>query len=81
MERDFSKLRGKIKEVYGRGAESKYADLLGLSPASISAKLNGKVPFSMSEMDLTIAQFNIRPNEIYEYFFKKKVENISTTND
>ena len=75
---DFSKLRGKIKEVYGRGAESKYAELLQLSPASISAKLNGKVPFSMSEMDITIEEFDIAPNEIYAYFFNRKVEKNST---
>ncbi len=79
MEHDYSKLRGKIKEQLGN--ESKYAELLGLSTASISAKLNGKVPFSLKEMDETIEIFNILPSEIYDYFFKKKVEKSSTLNE
>ena len=51
MNRDFSKLRGKIREVYGTGGETKYAELLGLSTSSISGKLNGKIPFSLPEME------------------------------
>lgn len=78
MNRDFSKLRGKIREVYGTGGETKYAELLGLSTSSISGKLNGKIPFSLPEMDITIKEFGIQPNEIHEYFFKKKVEKNST---
>ena len=78
MNRDFSKLRGKIREVYGTGGETKYAELLGLSTSSISGKLNGKIPFSLPEMDITIKEFGIQPNEIHEYFFKKKVEKKST---
>jgi len=74
--RDYSKLRGKIREVLG--SESKYAVLLGLSEASISAKLNGKVPFSIEEMDKSIIALDIPTDKIYEYFFTKKVENIST---
>ena len=78
MNHDFSKLRGKIREFYGTGGETKYAELLRLSASSISGKLNGKIPFSMPEMDTTIEEFKIKPDEIYEYFFKKKVENNST---
>lgn len=78
MNHDFSKLRGKIREVYGKGGETKYAELLGLSTASISGKLNGKIPFSLPEMDTTIEEFKIEPLEIFEYFFKKKVEKNST---
>lgn len=74
--RDYSKLRGKIREVLG--SESKYAILLDLSEASISAKLNGKVPFSIEEIDKSVKILEIPETQIYEYFFTKKVENIST---
>lgn len=73
--RDYSKLRGLIREKLG--SESNYASLLNLSEASISAKLNGKVPFSIEEMDKTISKLDIPTNQIYEYFFTKKVENNS----
>ena len=78
MIHDYSKLRGKIREVYGICGETKYAKLLGLSSSSVSGKLNGKIPFSINEMDITIQEFDIKPHEIFEYFFKKKVENNST---
>ena len=69
---NYNKLRGKIKEIVG--SESKYAELLGLSNASISAKLNSLVPFSITEIDKSVTILNIPTNEIYEYFFQKKVE-------
>lgn len=73
---DYKKLRGKIKEVLGN--EYKCAELLGLSEASVSAKLNSKVPISLSEMDKLIETLNIPKEEIYDYFFTKKVEFNST---
>lgn len=71
---DYSKLKGKIREKLG--SESKYAELLGLSQASISAKLNSKVPFSMIEIDMTLEILSIPKNELYDYFFVKKTEKI-----
>ena len=67
---NYDKLRGKIKEIVG--SESKYAELLGLSNASISAKLNSLVPFSITEIDKSVTILNIPTNEIYEYFFSKE---------
>ena len=60
---NYDKLRGKIKEIVG--SESKYAELLGLSNASISAKLNSLVPFSITEIDKSVTILNIPTNEIY----------------
>ena len=73
---DYSKLRGRVKEILNN--ESNYADLLGISKASVSAKLNSKVPFSITEMEISISALKIPREEIYEYFFTKKVENNST---
>ena len=76
---DYSKLKGRVKEMLGN--DFKYAELLGLSNASISAKLNSKVPFSITEMDISIEKLKIPKTEIYDYFFTKKVEKNSTNNE
>lgn len=73
---DRTKLRGRIKEKLGN--EYECAKILELSEASVSAKLNSKVPLSLKEMDTLISVLEIPKNEIYEYFFIKKVENNST---
>ena len=73
---DYSKLKGRIKEILGD--QGKYAEILHMSNASISAKLNSKVPFSITEMDITIKALQIPKEQIYEYFFTKKVEKNST---
>ncbi len=69
---DYSKLKGRIKEVLG--SNNKYAELLNLSEASISAKLNSKVPFSILEIDKSLEILNIPRDEIPHYFFVKKTE-------
>lgn len=74
--RDYSKLRGRIKEILG--SEAKYAELLGLSGPSISAKLNNQVQFNQDEIDITLELLNIKGEEILDYFFTNKVENNST---
>ena len=38
---DYSKLRGKIKEVFG--TQAKFAKAMGMSTVTLSAKLNGTV--------------------------------------
>ena len=75
---DYSKLRGLIREKLK--SESKYAELMNLSLASVSGKLNSQTPFSLSEIDKTIELLNIDTKDIYEYFFTKKVEKNSTNN-
>lgn len=44
---DYSKLRGKIKEVFG--TQAKFAKAMGMSTVTLSAKLNG----TASNMTLT----------------------------
>lgn len=73
---DYSKLRGKIKEVLKN--ESELAPILNLSRPSISAKLNSKVPFTTPEIDKMIEVLDIPVNEIHNYFFDIKVEKKST---
>ena len=47
---DYSKLRGKIKEVFG--TQAKFAKAMGMSTVTLSAKLNGTVPVSYTHLTL-----------------------------
>ncbi len=71
---DYSKLRGKIKEIFGR-QEDFALDML-LSPVSLSAKLNNKVEFTQAEMNRACKLLGIPVEFIHLYFFSKKVKNI-----
>ncbi|EUB33214.1 DUF739 family protein [Fusobacterium animalis] len=68
---DYSKLEGKITEVYK--SNYKFAEALGISKASISAKLNNKVDFTQSEIRKSIILLKIPENEVSLYFFNKLV--------
>lgn len=71
MEFDYSKLNGKIVEVFG--AQYNFAEAMGVSERTISLKLNGKVGWKDHEMykasDLLGFKIDLIPN----YFFKEKV--------
>jgi len=69
---DYSKLRGKIREVFG--TQNDFAKAMGFSNASLSAKLNGKVEFGQNEIGRALSVLQINgSNELYEYFFTCKV--------
>jgi len=78
MERvyDYRKLRGKIREVFG--TQSIFARELGLSEASLSAKLNNVVEWTQEEIETSVHILGIPWKELPEYFFTPKVEKIST---
>lgn len=64
---DYSKLEGKITEVYK--TNYKFAEALGVSKASLSAKLNNKVDFTQSEIQKSIILLKIPEDEVSLYFF------------
>lgn len=68
---DYSKLEGKITEIYK--TNYKFAEALGVSKASLSAKLNNKVDFTQSEIQKSIILLKIPEDEVSLYFFMKKV--------
>ena len=76
---DYSKLKGRIREKIG--SQREYARLLNISNASASAKLNSTVAFSITEMDKSLKILDIPVEQIYDYFFTKKVENNSTNEE
>lgn len=67
---DYSKVRGKIKEVYK--TQSAFASAMGMSPVSLSEKLNNKVQFSQKEIDKACVLLQIAKEEIPIYFFYPK---------
>lgn len=69
---DYSRLRGKIKEVYGR--QEDFATAMILSNVSLSAKLNNKVPFTQSEINKACELLGIPLEFIPVYFFIEKVK-------
>lgn len=68
---DYSKLKGKIKEILG--TQGKLADLSDLDEATISNKLNSNTYFTQKEIIKICFLLDIKLIEIPEYFFKQKV--------
>ena len=69
---DYSKLRGKIREVFK--TQSAFAEAIGMSSTSLSAKLNNNVEFSQKEIDKASDLLKIKKEEIPVYFFTPKVQ-------
>jgi transcriptional regulator with XRE-family HTH domain len=69
---NYSKLRGKIREVFG--SEQKFAEAMGLSHVSLSAKLNNRVPFTAPEMNKACELLSIPVEFIPVYFFTEEVK-------
>ncbi|KAB0552228.1 DUF739 family protein [Fusobacterium necrophorum subsp. funduliforme] len=69
MTYNHSKLRGKIKEVIG--SEVKFAKLLGISQATLSAKLNNKSDFTRAQILMITEKLNLSQEEFYDVFFLK----------
>lgn len=69
---DYSKLRGKIKEVFG--TQDAYADAIGLGRVSVSQRLNNQLEFSQQEMLKSADVLGFPRGQIPEYFFAEKVQ-------
>lgn len=69
---DYSKLRGKIKEVYG--TQDKFAKSLGIGRVSLSQRLNNILDFSQEEISKSCDILGIKKEDIPIYFFTLKVQ-------
>lgn len=72
MKFDYSKLRGKIREIYN--TQEKYAKAMDLSETTVTNKLNNITYFSQLEIVKSVALLKIPVNDIGAYFFTIKVE-------
>lgn len=71
---DYSKLNGKIVEVFG--TKKKFAQSMDLSEKSISAKTTNKRGWQQPEISKACELLQIPSDEINSYFFKYKVQDI-----
>ena len=69
---DFSKLRGKIREVLSQ--EQIFAKKIGISTATLSSRFNNTTDFTGTEIMLACDVLKIPKEEIDLYFFTLKVE-------
>ena len=69
---DYSKLKGKIKEVFG--TQAAFAKAMGLSGVSLSSKLNSLTQFTQAEMNRACELLEIPLNQLPVYFFTPKVK-------
>jgi len=69
---DYSKLRGKIKEVYGQ--QDKFADAIELGRVSLSKRLNNSLEFSQTEIKKSCSALGISAQDMPDYFFAEKVQ-------
>lgn len=72
VEYDYSKIRGKVKELFGR--QEDFATAMGMSTVALSAKLNNKVQFTQDEMNKACNLLGISFDFIPIYFFTEKVK-------
>ena len=69
---DFSKLRGKIKEIYG--TQTVFATRMPMNEATLSKKLNNNVEFTSKEIVRSCKLLKIPLNLVDEYFFELKIQ-------
>lgn len=69
---DYSRLNGKIVEVFG--TQKCFSEAMGLSERSISLKLNSKAEWKQGEIKKACSLLSIPLDDIPVYFFKAKVQ-------
>lgn len=67
----YSKLRGKIREVFG--TQEAFADAIGLSKSGVSLRLNNRVKWTADDIENSRIALGLDAAEIGEYFFTRKV--------
>lgn len=64
---DYSKLRGRIREVFH--TEQTFADAMEMSPSAMSARLNGRAQWTGEEIARACNLLGLSNEDYYEYFF------------
>lgn len=68
---DYSKLRGKIKKVFG--TQNSFASAMGISSVTVSSKLNNKNYFEQPEMLRAGSILGIPKEKLHEYSLVKNL--------
>ena len=69
---DFSKLRGRIKEIFG--TQTAFSGEMAMNEATLSNKLNNNVEFSPKEIVKACELLKLDLMKVNEYFFTLKVQ-------
>lgn len=69
---DYSKLKGRIKEVYD--TQENFIKALGIGRSTLSQRLNNQSQFSQKEILKTCELLSIDKSKINDYFFTIKVQ-------
>lgn len=72
MNYDFSKLKGKIREL--GLTQSEYAKCIGITEQTLNMRFKNKRPFTQPEIEKTMILFDEPVENIHIYFFTKKVQ-------
>ena len=75
MRFDYAKLKGRIKEKYR--TQENFAEAIGITPTTISFKINGKAKWQQDEIVKAARLLGISKNEIIEYFLTMKFKNLN----
>ncbi|WP_295089926.1 DUF739 family protein [uncultured Ruminococcus sp.] len=70
----YNKLRGRIREICD--TDQRFAELMGVTNTTISAKLNGKSEFSQHEIFKAVEILDLDSSDISDYFFTPVVQKI-----
>lgn len=71
MNWNYSKLRGRIKEIFG--TQEAFAKAIGISSVSLSQRLNNVLEFTQEEIFNSCEVLNIPLTDMMSYFFTKIV--------
>ena len=71
---DYSKLNGKVREVYK--TQKAFSEALGMSLSAVNQRLNGGIQWTSPEIVKACEALNIPLSEAHLYFFAQKVEEI-----
>lgn len=67
---NYSKLRGKIREIFT--VNENFAKAMGMDLSSLSAKLNNKSPWKREEIEKACLLLLIPIEDVHLYFFSRK---------
>ncbi|MCB7320145.1 DUF739 family protein [Lacrimispora sp. 210928-DFI.3.58] len=71
---DYSRLRGRIVEIFG--TQACFAVAMGWSERTLSLKMNGLRAWKQPDICKAVALLKLSDKDIPSFFFKSKVQNI-----
>ena len=67
----YSKLRGRIREIFG--TQGAFAKEMGMNRSTLSMKLSGKIDWTRKEIEKACYLLKISIDKVHLYFFTVKV--------